>query len=107
MAITKQRTMQDFAHQMRWLVDEAYPDVPVIRLVLDNLNTHRTASLYETFPPAYSIPDCDFSIALPHRSMAPTLSLGLCRNGSEVPSLSLFSTSVGFLQKQQTWPSAR
>ena len=50
-AITKQRTMQDFAHQMRWLVDEAYPDVPVIRLVLDNLNTHRTASLYETFPP--------------------------------------------------------
>ena len=50
--ITKQRTMQDFAHQMRWLVDEAYPDVPVVRLVLDNLNTHRTASLYETFPPA-------------------------------------------------------
>ena len=42
--------MQDFAHQMRWLVDEAYPDVPVIRLVLDNLNTHRMASLYETFP---------------------------------------------------------
>ena len=42
--------MQDFAHQMRWLVDEAYPDVPVIRLVLDNLNTHRIASLYETFP---------------------------------------------------------
>ena len=51
-AITKQRTMRDFAHQMRWLVDEAYPDVPVIRLVLDNLNTHRTASLYETLPPA-------------------------------------------------------
>ena len=49
-AITKRRTMPDFAHQMRWLVDEAYPDVPVIRLVLDNLNTHRMASLYETFP---------------------------------------------------------
>ena len=48
-AITQQRTMQDFAHRMRWLVDEAYPGVPVIRLVLDNLNTHRTASLYETF----------------------------------------------------------
>ena len=41
--------MQDFAHQMRWLVDEAYPEVPVVRVVLDNLNTHRTASLYETF----------------------------------------------------------
>ncbi len=50
-AITQRRTMQDFAHQMRWLVDEAYPDAPVIRLVLDNLNTHRTASLYEAFPP--------------------------------------------------------
>ena len=50
MAITQRRTMQDFAHQMRWLVDQAYPDVPVIRLVLDNLNTHRMASLYETFP---------------------------------------------------------
>ena len=51
-AITRQRTMQDFAQQMRWLVDESYPDVPVIRLVLDNLNTHRMASLYETFPAA-------------------------------------------------------
>ena len=51
-ALTKRRTMQDFAHQMRWLVDEAYPDVPVIRLVLDNLNTHRMASLYETFSAA-------------------------------------------------------
>ena len=49
-AVTERRTMQDFAHQMRWLVDEAYPQIPVIRVVLDNLNTHRTASLYETFP---------------------------------------------------------
>ena len=49
-AITQRRTMQDFAHQMQWLVDDAYPDVPVVRLVLDNLNTHRRASLYETFP---------------------------------------------------------
>ena len=51
-AVTERRTMQDFAHQMRWLVDEAYPEAQVVRLVLDNLNTHRTASLYETFPAA-------------------------------------------------------
>ena len=51
-AITERRTMADFAHQMRWLVDEAYPDAPVVRVVLDNLNTHRMASLYETFPAA-------------------------------------------------------
>ena len=37
---------------MRWLVDEAYPEVPVVRLALDYLNTHRPASLYETFPAA-------------------------------------------------------
>ena len=48
-AVTQRRTMQDFAHQMRWLVDEAYP---VVRVVLDNLNTHRAGSLYETFPAA-------------------------------------------------------
>ena len=51
-AVTERRTMQDFAHQMRWLVDEAYPEAQVVRLVLDNLNTHRTASPYETFPAA-------------------------------------------------------
>ena len=44
-AVTERCTIEDFAHQMRWLVDEAYPDVPVVRLVLDNLNTHRKASL--------------------------------------------------------------
>ena len=49
-AVTQRRTMQDFAHQMRWLVDEAYPRLPVIRVVLDNLNTHRKGSLYQTFP---------------------------------------------------------
>src|SRR5260370_3427446 len=41
---TERRTTLDFAQQMRWLVDEAYPDVQVIRVVLDNLNTHSTAS---------------------------------------------------------------
>ena len=51
-AITERRTMQDFARQMQWLVDTAYPHAPVIRVVLDNLNTHRMASLYETFPAA-------------------------------------------------------
>ena len=50
-AVTQRRTMEDFAQQMRWLVGEAYPDVPVVRVVLDNLNTHKGASLYEAFPP--------------------------------------------------------
>ena len=50
--VTEHRTMHDFAHQMKWLVDERYPGAEVIRVVLDNLNTHKPASLYETFPPA-------------------------------------------------------
>ncbi len=50
--VTEQRTMVDFAHQMKWLVDEGYPEAEVIRVVLDNLNTHKPASLYETFAPA-------------------------------------------------------
>jgi DDE superfamily endonuclease len=50
--VTEHRTMQDFAHQMKWLVDERYPEADVIRVVLDTLNTHKPASLYETFPPA-------------------------------------------------------
>ena len=41
----------DFAEQMRWLVDEAYPDVGTVRVVLDNLNTHKLGSLYEAYEP--------------------------------------------------------
>jgi transposase len=50
--VTAQRTMQDFAQQMKWLVDTRYPEAQVIRVVLDNLNTHKPGSLYETFAPA-------------------------------------------------------
>ncbi len=50
-AVTAQRTMQDFAQQMKWLVDEGYPEAERVRVVLDNLNTHKPASLYETFAP--------------------------------------------------------
>jgi hypothetical protein len=50
--ITQRRTMQDFARCMQWLVDEIYPEAELIQVILDNLNTHKPASLYETFPPA-------------------------------------------------------
>lgn len=49
--VTERRTALDFAHQMKWLVDERYPDAEVIELTLDNLNTHKPASLYEAFDP--------------------------------------------------------
>jgi hypothetical protein len=50
--VTEQRTKVDFAHEMQWLVDICYPEATVIRVVLDNLNTHKIASLYEAFEPA-------------------------------------------------------
>lgn len=49
--VTERRTKQDFAQQMKALVDERYPEAQVIRLVVDNLNTHSPAALYEAFPP--------------------------------------------------------
>ena len=49
--VTNRRTMKDFAEQMRWLVDEAYPEAERVRVVMDNLNTHKPASLYERFAP--------------------------------------------------------
>jgi len=49
--VTDQRTMIDYAHCMKYLVDERYPDVEFVRVVQDNLNTHTPASLYKAFPP--------------------------------------------------------
>jgi hypothetical protein len=49
--MTQQCTRLDFAQTIRWLVDEVYPQARVIRLVMDHLNTHTAASLYEAFPP--------------------------------------------------------
>jgi len=50
--VTDRRTAQDFAEQLRVLVEEDYADADVIVLVTDNLNTHKPASLYERFEPA-------------------------------------------------------
>lgn len=51
-AVTERRTAQDFAHVIKELVDGPYADAETIVLVLDNLNTHTPASLYEAFEPA-------------------------------------------------------
>jgi transposase len=50
--VTEQRTSYQFAHQMKALVDEHYPDAVCIRVVMDNLSTHSAAALYDTFEPA-------------------------------------------------------
>lgn len=49
--VTERRTKVDFAQVIRELVDEQYPQAEKIVLVMDNLNTHKAASLYEAFEP--------------------------------------------------------
>ena len=49
--MTERRTKCDWAHQIKELVDERYPEAERIVLVMDNLNTHIPASLYEAFDP--------------------------------------------------------
>lgn len=50
-AVTEQRTRKDWAVQIKEMLDERYPNAVKVRLVMDNLNTHNTASLYEMFEP--------------------------------------------------------
>lgn len=50
--VTQRRTKTDWARFIKQLVDVHYPDATRIVLVMDNLNTHRPASLYEAFEPA-------------------------------------------------------
>ena len=49
--VTERRTRKDWALQIKRMLDERYPDAIKVRLVMDNLNTHNVASLYETFEP--------------------------------------------------------
>jgi hypothetical protein len=51
MKVTSQRTAIDFAHCMKQLVDEQFPEAIKVKVVLDNLNTHTPSSLYKAFPP--------------------------------------------------------
>ena len=47
--VTWQRTKKDFALYMKYLVDEKYPYVKILRVIVDNLNTHNESSFRETF----------------------------------------------------------
>lgn len=51
-SVRKHRTALDWAEEIRYLVDVMYQDAEKIILVMDNLNTHKPASLYKRFEPA-------------------------------------------------------
>jgi len=50
--VRERRTKQDWAHCVAHLLDRHYAEAEKVVLVMDNLNTHRLSSLYETFPAA-------------------------------------------------------
>lgn len=49
--VTQARKKEDFAHLLKDLSDVYYTKATTIRLVMDNLNTHKLSLLYEYFPP--------------------------------------------------------
>ena len=51
-SVHEHRTAIDWAMEIKYLSDEMFPDAKKIILVMDNLNTHKTASLYKAFPPS-------------------------------------------------------
>lgn len=68
---TDRRTTEDWVTFIKALVDEHYPDVECIRLVLDNLSTHKPAALYEYFEPAEArriLDKLEFHFTPVHRS---------------------------------------
>lgn len=115
MAITQQRTREDFAHQMRWLVDDAYPTIPVVRVVLDNLNTHRPASLYQAFPPPEArriAQRLEFHYTPKHGSWLNMAEIefsvfGRCILLRRIPSEDALEGEVGALEHERNTASAR
>jgi len=49
--IRGRKTAIDWAHEMKGLLDEDYPEAEQVVLVCDNLNTHKVASFYKAFEP--------------------------------------------------------
>jgi len=50
--VTDRRTAVDFAQVVKALLEVHYPHAEKVVLVLDNLNTHKPAALYQAFEPA-------------------------------------------------------
>ncbi|CAA9397867.1 Mobile element protein [uncultured Microcoleus sp.] len=50
--VTDRHTKMDFAEQMKYLVDEAFPEAEKIRVVMDNLSTHSRGAIYDRFTPS-------------------------------------------------------
>ena len=57
--VTDRRTAKDWAQFVKEQIVDRYPDATKIVLVMDNLNTHKLTSFYETYPPELASELCD------------------------------------------------
>lgn len=106
--VTERHTQQDFAQAMKWLVDDRYPQAEKIRVVLDNLGTHKKAALYEAFPAAEAnriARKLEFHYTPKHGSwlnMAEIeLSVYFRRLGERVPNKETLKTFVGAIDEER------
>lgn len=113
------RTATDWATKMKWLIDDVYPDVEKIILVMDNLNTHSIASFYKAFAPeeAFRLSQkLEIHYTPKHGSWLDIAEIELsalttqCLLGVRIPSiddlnkeLSLWSSARNLSQKSVSW----
>ena len=114
-----QRRTEEWAYQMKWLIDEVYPNVEKIVLVMDNLNTHTVASFYKVFSPeeAFRLTQkLEIHYTPKHGSWLDIAEIELsalslqCLENKRIPSLSAlndilsaWSTTRNSLQKGVSW----
>jgi transposase len=95
--VTPKHTHQDIARCLKWLVDEVHPFAQVIRIVLDNLPTHKPGALYQTFAPEEArrnLKKLEFHYTPKH---------GNCLNMAEIE-LSVFGrTMKNYIPEQNTF----
>jgi transposase len=108
--LRERRTACDFAQQMRKLADEHYPEAEKIRVVLDNLNTHTPAALYEAFEPEQArriLRKLEFHYTPKHASWLNQVEIELsvvhkqCLGGRRIPDEEMLGHEVGAWERER------
>jgi transposase len=108
--VSTRRTKQDFALFMRRLVDKHYPDAHKVRVVLDNLNTHTPAALYESFEPAEArriVSKLEFHYTPEHASWLNQVEIEFsvlareCLGGRRIPDEETLGREVGAWERER------
>jgi transposase len=108
--LRERRTARDFAQQMRKLAEDHYPEAEKIRVVLDNLNTHTPAALYEAFEPEEArriLRKLEFHYTPKHASWLNQVEIELsvvhkqCLGGRRIPDEQMLGHEVGAWERER------